>query len=381
MTILDPRSIIIVATITYGLMAVVLYLMRRGYPPHIGGIGYWIAGAVLWFCSSMFLSARNLGLPDFVVILLPNMMLVGGTLLYYIGYRVFLGQTVRWQPWLILFLAFGMSFVWWLYVNKSYTNRLILFTATFLTIYIANLRVLLQHGGKRLPVRVVEFFLVFQIVVVFSRMVTSPADATADRLYDQTLINIIYLSSFVIAHFFFTVGAVLMAADRLVTEVEHLAHNDPLTHLPNRRTLFEHMENEIARAKRSSKSCGPALLMFDLDYFKSINDTLGHQHGDKVLVHFAQTLREQLRTTDYMGRYGGEEFMAMLPETDQARALHITQRIHDATNNGHELANSVSIGLATWGGSDDTLDALIFRADSAVYAAKAQGRNRTCVAS
>ena len=377
---LDPRSIIVVASLTYGLMAIVLYLMRRNYPRHIRGLGHWAGAALLWFCSAIFFSGRNLGLPDWAVVLLPNMMMVGGALLYYMGCRLFVGQPARWRPWLALFLVFSLSFAGWLYLYNDYTSRMMLFTATILAVYVANLRVLVQHGGQRLPVRVVEVFLTFQIAVVFLRMVTSPADMTADRMYEQTWIQVIYLSSFVIAHFFFTVGAVLLAADRLVAELESLAHNDALTHLPNRRALFERMENEIARTQRNGSSCGPALLMFDLDYFKAINDTLGHQHGDKVLVHFAQTLREQLRKTDYVGRYGGEEFMAMLPETDQAGALQITQRIHDATHNGHTLANPVSIGLATWGGADDTLEALIFRADSAVYAAKTKGRNCTCVA-
>ncbi|MBS7351300.1 MAG: GGDEF domain-containing protein [Comamonas sp.] len=380
MQLLDPRSIIIVASLTYGLMAVVLYLMRRNYPRNIRGLGHWAGAAALWFCSAMLLSGRNLGLPDFVVVLLPNIMLVGGTLLYYMGCRLFFEQPARWWPWLVLFVVFALGFAGWVYIHNSYVNRLILFTATVLAIYMANLGVLLQHGGKRLSVRVVELFLAFQIVIVLSRMVTSPADMTADRLYEQSLVQVIYLSSFAIAHFFFTVSAVLMATDRLVAALENLAHNDALTHLPNRRALFERMENEIARVKRNSGRCGPTLLMFDLDHFKAVNDTLGHQHGDKVLVHFAQTLREQLRKTDYVGRYGGEEFMAMLPETDQAGALQITQRIHDATHNGHTLANPVSIGLATWGGADDTLEALISRADSAVYAAKAKGRNCTCVA-
>lgn len=96
--------------------------------------------------------------------------------------------------------------------------------------------------------------------------------------------------------------------------------------------------------------------------------------------HFAQTLQAQLRKTDILGRYGGEEFMAMLPETDTSTALQITERIHQATNDGHPMACTVSVGLATWHGPEDTLDTLIARADSAAYQAKAQGRNRTCSA-
>ncbi len=378
MNTLDPRSIIFMASLICGLMAVVLYFIRRSYPRHIGGLGYWASAAALWFFGAMLLGGRNLGLSDLVVVLLPNLMLMGGALLYYMGCRIFFGQSTQWRSWLVLFIVFCLGFAWWLYVQRSYINRLIFFVLTVLVLYSANLRVLLQHGGKRLAVRLVETFLVFQIVVVLFRLATLPADMTANRLYDQTLIQIIYLGSYVITHFFFTVGAVLMATDRLVIELENLARNDPLTQLPNRRTLFECMEKEIARAQRSGR--GPAVLMFDLDHFKAINDTQGHQHGDKVLTHFAQILKAQLRKTDCAGRYGGEEFMAILPETDQATALQITQRIHDTINGDHALACPVSVGLAIWSGPEDTLDTLIARADSAVYEAKARGRNQTCTA-
>lgn len=245
MNTLDPRSIIFMASLICGLMAVVLYFIRRSYPRHIGGLGYWASAAALWFFGAMLLGSRNLGLPDLVVVLLPNTMLMGGALLYYMGCRIFFGQPTQWRFWLALFIVFCLGFAWWLYVQRSYVNRLIFFVLTVLVLYSANLRVLLRHGGKRLAVRLVETFLAFQIIVVLFRLVTLPADMTANRLYDQTLIQIIYLGSYVITHFFFTVGAVLMATDRLVIELENLARNDPLTQLPNRRTLFERMEKKL----------------------------------------------------------------------------------------------------------------------------------------
>lgn len=378
MTVLDPRSIIVMSSLTSGLMAVVLYFMRRSYPRHIGGLGYWASATAIWFFAAALFGSRGRGLPDFVVVLMPNVMLLVGALLYYMGCRTFFGQETRWRPWILLLVLFTLGFAWWLYGQRSYTGRLFLLATTVFLLYSANFWVLLRHGGKRLPVRLVETFLVLQMVVLLWRMITAPADMTADRMYEQTFIQVVYLGSYTLTHFFLTVGAVLMATDRLVTELEGLAQKDSLTQLPNRRTLFERMDNEIARSQRSGR--GPALLMFDLDHFKSINDTQGHQQGDKVLTHFTQTLKTQLRKTDIVGRYGGEEFMGMLPETDLETALQITQRIHEVTNSNHPMACQVSIGLATWRGHEDTLEALIARADSAVYEAKKQGRNRTCTA-
>jgi len=121
-------------------------------------------------------------------------------------------------------------------------------------------------------------------------------------------------------------------------------------------------------------------MMVDLDHFKAINDTYGHQHGDAVLVHFAQCAQAALRRADRLGRYGGEEFMVLLPETSAQDALVVADRIHAALATGHALDCKLSIGLTGWIGPSDTLDAMLARADGALYDAKAQGRNQSRVA-
>jgi len=131
------------------------------------------------------------------------------------------------------------------------------------------------------------------------------------------------------------------------------------------------------RCQRSGK--GPSLMMLDLDHFKAVNDTRGHQHGDAVLVHFVTRAQAVLRRADRLGRYGGEEFVVLLPETDAYAARGVAQRIHAAVATGHALDCQLSIGVTTWQGPDDTLDAMLARADKALYQAKEQGRNQTCV--
>lgn len=175
-----------------------------------------------------------------------------------------------------------------------------------------------------------------------------------------------------------SIGAVLMATDRLTTELQYLATHDTLTQSLNRRALLEHCEDELARSQRTGK--GPSLMMLDLDHFKAVNDTRGHQHGDAVLVHFVQRAQAVLRRPDRLGRYGGEEFVVLLPKTGAQDAQAVAQRIHAAAASGHALDCRLSIGLTTWLGPQDTLDAMLARADKALYQAKAQGRNQTCVA-
>jgi diguanylate cyclase (GGDEF)-like protein len=123
-----------------------------------------------------------------------------------------------------------------------------------------------------------------------------------------------------------------------------------------------------------------SIMMIDLDHFKSVNDTHGHQHGDRVLVHFAECTRAALRRADRFGRYGGEEFLVLLPNTTADVALPVTERIRAALSAGHALDCQASIGLTHWRGPEDTLDAMLGRADAALYQAKAQGRNKTCIA-
>jgi len=171
---------------------------------------------------------------------------------------------------------------------------------------------------------------------------------------------------------------VLMATDRVRTELEHMATHDALTGTLNRRAILDFCEDEHERSLRYGQTF--SLMMIDLDHFKSVNDTHGHQHGDRVLVHFVECTRAALRRADRFGRYGGEEFLVLLPNTAIDAALPVAERIHAALATGHALDCQLSIGIATWQNPGDTLDAMLARADKALYQAKAQGRNQTCVA-
>lgn len=167
-------------------------------------------------------------------------------------------------------------------------------------------------------------------------------------------------------------------------ELERLAMTDPLTGLFNRRHFFTQAELFLQQAVRQGEEL--TVMMADLDHFKSVNDTYGHSLGDSALCAAAHRLHDNLRTTDLLGRYGGEEFIILLPKTGFALACHLADRllgaIHDTpvTVQGKKISLSLSLGLAQLNPATSSLDQLIGLADQALYLAKQGGRNRWAAA-
>jgi diguanylate cyclase len=157
----------------------------------------------------------------------------------------------------------------------------------------------------------------------------------------------------------------------------HLASiTDGLTGLYNRRYLFLKLAEQVARGERESAPF--SVILFDLDHFKEVNDRFGHGVGDEVLIRAAEALRGAIRDSDLAGRYGGEEFLVILPGTQEGEAMAVAQRIREAVRDrawpGLDLQLTLSGGVCEYAGTD--IDALLECADRRLYAAKAAGRDR-----
>lgn len=181
------------------------------------------------------------------------------------------------------------------------------------------------------------------------------------------------------------------ATNKLLTELHRanlnlkvLAHTDGLTGLLNRRTLEEYLHHEWQRSQRLGTST--ALIMLDIDHFKDINDHYGHPTGDAVIRSLAQCIKSVAREIDITGRFGGEEFIIALPQTQMRGAWAFAERLRKQVQEtrvdyeGQQLQFTISLGIAMFSASDSRYEHWLERADKALYRAKHQGRNQTALA-
>lgn len=169
---------------------------------------------------------------------------------------------------------------------------------------------------------------------------------------------------------------ILVNRSRYIARLEDLGLTDGLTGLPNRRALVERIADARLESRRRDEPL--ALAMLDLDEFKAFNDAFGHLAGDDLLREFAAHLTGRLRTADFVARFGGEEFCLLLPGTDAPGAVRVLDELHRQVSGDAHGGVTFSAGVAIWDG-DESGDALVGRADRALYAAKAAGRHCTNV--
>jgi len=232
------------------------------------------------------------------------------------------------------------------------------------------------------PLEIVGYSLVFYLGDVhpelFSAVYPTPRQIVLDNGFDFFIVSL--TTFFVIKILYNAYETQADKANKLVQELERLSTTDPLTKLYNRRFLMQAIETEIIKSKRENYTI--SVIMFDIDKFKSVNDTYGHVIGDEVLTSFANVLSSHMREYDTVARYGGEEFMILLPKANEEIAFMRAEEIRRSVE-ASELCSSTHIPITVSGGvavyeeaTMSTVEDLTSVADTYLYESKESGRNR-----
>lgn len=211
------------------------------------------------------------------------------------------------------------ALVFFIVICPDYRGRIAVFCLSMAIICATHVRLLAQHG-KGLAAKLMLATMTWQTLILLVRVGASPwiDQPTSQRFDESSIIHTLYVGSFSFSILLMLVAAPLMASERVRLEYQHQANHDELTGLLNRRAILASIEKEQGRWNRYGQSY--AVMLLDLDYFKTINDTYGHQAGDRALVNVAKILKESMREVDRIGRFGGEEFIALLPTSDASEA-------------------------------------------------------------
>jgi diguanylate cyclase (GGDEF)-like protein len=380
---LDVRTMFVVTiavTVILGCLLIYAWYQHRKIPALAWwGCAHMVASAGVWLVS------RQGVLSDFWAIETANALLFVAAGMTWTGARLFDGNRVS------LVGTFGGAIAWllasqiWNFMSTPHGP--IVFSSMMIALYTFGAAIEFWRGREenllsRLPLIVL---LSMHGVIYFARVPLAllMPGGKSEAFFSNAWFGVIGLESLL---YMIATAFILLAMAKERTEMEHkvAASIDSLTGISNRRAF---LETAVRALKQRTRTPQPvSALLFDLDRFKSINDRYGHAVGDRVLRAFADVAAVELRSTDLLGRLGGEEFGAVLFGAEASSAAATAERIRRnfaamPIGNGTQLDVSVSIGVASVSASDPTeIENLLTRADEALYVAKARGRNRIEIA-
>jgi diguanylate cyclase (GGDEF)-like protein len=362
--------------VTMALSAVMLLVLSSLRDSGARGIREWFAANAMAVLALPLFAARGV-LPDVLSIEVANTLLLGTTAMMLAGFRRHLVLPVPWRR-LGACVALGLAIIVVLHHGVDSTGGRMVAMSLLHAALCLEMGVLLtpQLGrtARGYPVGFTVCAAYANAAVQLVRACVYGAQTAGVALpWNDATLSMIFFSAGALSLPALTLGAVMMANADLIARAQHAANHDHLTGAHSRRAFFELASRERARAQRRG---GPlSLLLFDVDHFKRINDTHGHATGDRVLVDIVERTGAVVRSIDTVARVGGEEFAVLLPDTGAETALVVAERLRHSLDRALDAPGyTVSIGAATLQ-ADETVDAMLSRADAALYAAKAGGRN------
>lgn len=379
---IDPRSFVVI-TAAFGILcSFVLFALHSGFPRDIKGLARWGRGCALMATAATLLSMRG-AIPSVFSNFLSDLLIISGVGTIYGSLQEFTGVAMQRRRVAALLIIAALCLSWATFAHDDYRVRVLIMSGVLTVLFSACAWVIIKSRDKGFPDLFTQYLFIGTAGITFARFITAIFEdhaLTFDK--DFSLIRHAYLGTFAFSTVGLSLGFILMANRALHSKLEYLASRDHMTGAYRRDAFMQRLDEEIAASEQQGKPL--ALLMMDLDNFKSINDRYGHTTGDHVIRDFSNKLMHVMRQNDCVGRYGGEEFVVLLPHTGETDALAIGERIRDAAaqHTREDIpAYTVSIGLASLSPLASSTQALIDAADRAMYLAKQAGKNRIEIAS
>lgn len=387
---IDLPTLVIAAAIANMAMAVGLATVIHGQPAALhGSLRIWTRGIALQALGWFFIGFRG-EWPDFIALLGANTLLALGMAECCDSLRRFNNEPKRRRlPYLLVFMvilvSIAFSYVWPDRFWRLTINTLLL---GFLFLIAGHLA---WHARTKDEVvarshMLVSLVFIFAAIILFVRVVSvlMLGREHIPSINDITLIQGLFYTAATLGPLVATLGYALMCNERLSSELSRLANEDALTGVHNRRSI-EQIAHRMSLPERR-KNRPFSLILVDADHFKRINDQYGHAAGDSALRELACVLNKVAGELGVVGRFGGEEFLILLPDADLHEASLMANSMREGICNKalqfgeQKMSWSISAGVAQWSKRDLDFDALVRRADEALYRAKNEGRNRIVLA-
>jgi diguanylate cyclase (GGDEF)-like protein len=382
----DLRTAIVVGALMTVLTNALLLLSWRSLPRALHpSLRWWLAGMVLHPLGFGLLALRGLA-PDWASVVLANTALALGLACMAVSLRSFYGLPERRRELAGLCLLAALLALWLTYAQPSPHWRIVTLTLLLAALLGSSARAVFRRGGPsgRVPRLTGGLFALATLAMLTRAGHETWSPALEADLFKAAPVNLVCLGMLLLLPVLTTVGFLLMCTQRGQEELERTARLDHLTGIYNRRAIEDLAARALSAARRHGIPL--AILILDLDHFKHINDQYGHEAGDQALIETVRRMRQIMRAEDLVGRQGGEEFVALMPDIDLRSAHAAAERLREGfaarpmtVHAGHgpiEVTVTVSVGVTALQADDRLFSHLLRRADRAMYAAKAAGRNR-----
>lgn len=389
---LDMQTIIAGHVLSTVIMVIVLMLLWYQNRNRVRGPGYWVLGYLLHLAGLMLILLRGV-LPPFLSISIGNILIVSTLFAFYYGLALFVSKEPEITVHSIFLVIFMMAYSWYSLVEPILYIRYVLLATGICWYILFSILLLLRNVDSTdrhiyIPLIVVLalLFLLYLFRGSYGIIIKPGGDFFNNtRFIDGVMLLLnqmlsvlltFSLATMINGHLIIELQGYIAKNEKMLTQVRHLASTDGLTQLYNRMKLEDMLTAEVLRSKRHNRTL--SVLVIDIDHFKEVNDNHGHQVGDMVLQQIAATIADAIRGSDTAGRWGGEEFIVLTPETDLDGAAELAEKIRERVADvvfSRIGVKTISIGVATLQEHEWEED-MIRRADEALYRAKESGRNR-----